>query len=128
MERRLGYCGDDCAECPRYQATQSGDEGALARVAALWRQAGLRDEIVPAAQIRCTGCSPDKDCFYGIAACAGARKVEHCGRCPDFPCEIISRCLEKSDALMRQARERCSPEDYRRLARAFFRKRENLGC
>ena len=127
MAQKLGFCGDDCSECPRYQATRDGDENALGRVAALWRDLGLREEVVSSAQIRCEGCSPIKDCFYGLAACAGAKKVAHCGQCPDYPCEAIARCLEKSDALEREIKARCTVEEYERLARAFFRKRENLG-
>lgn len=127
MERRIGFCGDECSACPRYVATLSGDEPELRRVAELWHAAGFRDRVVSVAEIRCTGCSPDHDCAHGIAACAGARKVEHCGRCADYPCPIIERCFEKTESVAPLLPSRCSPAEHAQLARAFLRKRENLG-
>ena len=126
MERRLGYCGDECSSCPRYLATLAEDERELQRVAELWCAVRLRDRVVTTAEIRCDGCSPSRDCAHGVAACAGARKVEHCGRCADYPCAVISRCFEKTESMASLLPSRCSPADYERLATAFLRKRENL--
>ncbi len=36
----LGLCGDDCNYCPRYLATQSGDEERLKEVAVMWQMIG----------------------------------------------------------------------------------------
>ena len=82
--------------------------------------------MVSAAEMRCDGCSPASACAHGIAACAGARRVEHCGRCTDYPCGMVVRCFEKTDRLASQLRSRCSAADYEQLAAAFMHKRENL--
>jgi hypothetical protein len=126
MKPKLGFCGDECSACPRYLATQADDDHELQRVASLWYAVGFRDRLVTTAEIRCTGCSPDRDCAHGIAACAGAREVEHCGRCADYPCDSISRCFEKTERMASLLPPRCSPADYEQLAAAFLRKRENL--
>jgi hypothetical protein len=128
MERRLGFCGDECSACPRYLATLATDEGELRRVAELWHALGFRDRVVTVEEIRCTGCSAEHPCAHGIAACAGARGVKHCGRCGDYrSCALIERCFERTDRMGRQLLARGTSAEHALLVRAFLRKRENLG-
>jgi hypothetical protein len=124
--KRFGFCGDECSSCPRYLATLAEDGHELQRVAELWHAVGFRDRVVTAAEIRCAGCSPDKDCAHSIAACASAREVEHCGWCVDYPCAAMVRCFEKTAAVADTLRARCSAADFNQLELAFLRKRQNL--
>jgi hypothetical protein len=127
VERRIGFCGDECSACPRYLATLDDDEGELRRVARLWHELGFRGRVVTTAEIRCDGCRPDRECAHGIAACAKARSVEHCGQCPDLlPCVLVQRCFERTEALAERLRSTCPAGDYDQLERAFLRKRQNL--
>ena len=48
---KIASCGNDCNECPRYIATQSGDKEQLKEVAVLWRRVGYRDKIVSQEEI-----------------------------------------------------------------------------
>ena len=61
MEERITLCGDNCIECPRYNAHS---EAELRNVAELWYRVGWRDMVVSNEEITCTGCSSHKDCTY----------------------------------------------------------------
>lgn len=54
MEERITLCGDNCIECPRYNAHS---EAELKRVAELWYRVGWRDMVVTNEEITCSGCS-----------------------------------------------------------------------
>lgn len=56
----MGVCGDMCDYCPRYIATQSGSVEKLKEVAVLWFKAGARSGVMPAEEMACLGCSPQK--------------------------------------------------------------------
>lgn len=49
----------------------------------------------------CPGCVAAGGCmFWGaceIARCCAGRELEHCGRCPDFPCDLLERCAYDKD-------------------------------
>ena len=66
----IAFCGVDCAACSDY-----------------------REE-------KCPGCRksewPDGDPCPPIACCL-RRKIESCGRCGDFPCEMMREFYEESD-------------------------------
>ena len=42
----------------------------------------------------CTGCTEMKQPFWGgecgVKSCCEAKGLDHCGVCPDFPCEMLS--------------------------------------
>ncbi len=59
MEERITLCGDNCLECPRYNAHS---EIELRKVAELWHRVGWRDTVVSNEEITCTGCSSHKTC------------------------------------------------------------------
>ena len=122
----LASCGNDCAACPRYTATLSGDDEQLREVAALWQRAGWRDRVLSPDEIACRGCVTATWCRYGLRECAQSMRIDHCGRCPDYPCDNLSRAWEATDDWARVCQEVCSPEEFARLDRAFFQKKANL--
>lgn len=125
MSRRemITLCGDDCAQCPRYNARS---EEELARVAELWYRVGWRDTILSAEEMRCDGCHEGKKCTYGLVDCTREHGVDRCGKCAEFPCEKISGMLERSREYQNRCLKVCSEEEYMALERSFFRKEENL--
>ncbi len=123
----LGVCGDNCSECPRFIATQSGDRSKLAALAALWVKVGIRDELPEPEEMACRGCTPENQCAYADQRrCALERGFANCGDCIEYPCDIAIEGLERSDALARRCRASCSAEEYDVLYKAFFSKRQNL--
>lgn len=50
--RKITLCGDNCIECPRYNAHS---EEELRNVAELWYRMGWRDHIVSNEEIKCEG-------------------------------------------------------------------------
>ena len=70
MEERITLCGDNCIECPRYNAHT---EAELRKVAELWYRVGWRETVVSNEEIVCAGCSSHKSCTYGC-------QTAHCGR------------------------------------------------
>ena len=120
---RITLCGDNCFSCPRYNA-QSDEE--LEQVAKLWYRVGMRDSIVSTKEIKCNGCSPNKDCTYQLFDCVKGHGVSKCNQCVDFPCEKISHMLEKSKKYQDKCKRFCSRQEYATLRDAFFNKEENL--
>lgn len=119
----ITLCGDNCKECPRYNAH---NEEELQKAAELWRRVGWRDCIVSNEEIRCTGCSSHKECTYHLVECTKEHGVEKCNQCGKFPCEKINDMLERSLAYQKKCKEVCTDEEYVKLERAFFDKKNNL--
>jgi len=122
----LACCGDDCARCPRRLATVAADERRLAALAELWHRVGFREYLPTSAEMRCGGCASIDTCAHGIRECARQRGAATCGTCADYPCARLRRVLERTDSVASRVRSLCSPEEYRLLCDAFFRKRQNL--
>ena len=61
MEEIITLCGDNCTECPRYNA-HSDEE--LKAVAELWYKIGWRECVVSNEDIACSGCSSHKQCSH----------------------------------------------------------------
>ena len=124
---KLGICGDNCGLCPRYIATQSGDEEKLKEVAGLWKRLGFREVMVSPEEIACHGCSPDIKCAYPQQReCALAKNLENCGRCDDYPCEMALHAFSFTASSAKSWKHRCSESEYRSLEEAFLRKKEYL--
>jgi hypothetical protein len=117
----ISYCGDVCSECPRYIATQNNDVHELENLAKLWFRLGLRDRVVSAEEMKCTGCSKDKTCGYQVNTCENLKGTAHCS---GFPCEKMKTVLERTDALAIISKERCNDAEYQQLKKAFLMKRE----
>jgi hypothetical protein len=124
---RLGICGDNCGLCPRFIATRSDDEEKLNEVAELWMRLGFREVVVSPGEIECHGCSPEIKCAYPLQRkCALDKNLENCGRCDDYPCELVFRALSITESSARSWKGRCSKNEYRSLAEAFLKKKEYL--
>jgi len=124
----IGVCGDDCTRCPRFIATQSGDWSQLAGLAALWVRLGFRDALPEPEELACRGCTPSSPCAYADQRqCALERHFSNCGECVEYPCELASRGLARSDVAAEHCRRMCSAEEWEVFRGAFFSKRENLG-
>ncbi len=123
----LGVCGDDCTHCPRFIATQTGDRSRLAALAALWVRLGLRDTLPEPEDLACRGCTPTNPCAYADQRqCALERRFSNCGECFEYPCQMATRGLARSDALAERCRGASNTEEWETLRRAFFNKLENL--
>jgi len=95
-EKMIAYCGLDCAKCKSYVATQSGDDAALAKIAAETSKAfGVS---LTAESVACDGCQSNgrkipycAECK--VRACAIEMGVPNCAHCGDYGCEIITAFL-----------------------------------
>lgn len=123
---KLACCGNDCACCPRYTATQSKDVPRLKEAAETWLRVGWRDTLAAPREMACGGCSTADWCRYGIRDCAQQLQVANCGRCPRYPCPLLREAFARSAAYAARCREVCSPRQYAVLDDAFFKKRANL--
>lgn len=123
---RLGCCGDECSACPRYRATLHGDMKQLGEIAWWWYAFGWREQVLPPEEFCCTGCSKDTPCTHGIARCAAAKRISHCGQCQEYPCERLVKALDGTDAQKERLRQACPPDLFAKVEKAFLRKRENL--
>lgn len=119
----ITFCGDNCTECPRYQAHSAED---LRKAAELWYRVGWRDSIVSDEEIRCSGCTSHKECTYHVVECIREQGVGKCNQCGEFPCGKISDMLKRSKEYQKRCREVCTEQEYESLAKAFFEKEENL--
>lgn len=123
VKEMITLCGDNCAECPRYNAHS---EEELKAAAELWHKIGWRDRVVSCEEMKCTGCSSHKVCTYNLVECTKEHKVEKCNQCKAFPCEKISDMLKRSAEYQDKCRKICSPDEYEILEKAFFDKENNL--
>lgn len=123
MKELITLCGDDCTDCPRYNA-HSDEE--LRKAAELWYRVGWRDHVVSNDEIACSGCSSHKECTYHLVECIKEHNVSKCSLCGEFPCGKINDMLERTAKYQNICREVCSAEEYRVLEKAFFRKNINL--
>lgn len=123
MEDRITLCGDNCIECPRYNAHS---EAELRKVAELWYRIGWRDIVVSNEEIACSGCSPHKVCTYGLVDCTRKHGIEKCNRCKEFPCDKITDMLERSKDYQEKCKAVCSEKEYLALEKSFFDKKNNL--
>ena len=123
MGERITLCGDNCIECPRYNAHS---EAELRAVAELWYRVGWRDKVLSNEEIACTGCSSHKVCTYGLVDCTRKHGVEKCNQCKEFPCDKIGDMLNRSREYQETCKKMCSEKEYITLKKAFFDKENNL--
>ena len=90
----IAVCGITCTECPAYVATQSGEDAALARVAAEWSKE--YDAEISAEDCRCNGCLSTEGPWMShcseckMRACGMEKMVENCAHCTDYVCEKLT--------------------------------------
>jgi hypothetical protein len=122
----MACCGNICSDCPRFTATESGDEARLRQAAALWHRVGWREGVVSLGEIACRGCETATWCRYGLRRCAREKGVALCGWCADYPCANLKQTWEATETWSLVCARVCSPEEYAVLDRAFFQKRDRL--
>jgi protein associated with RNAse G/E len=123
----IGICGDNCAYCPRYIATQKGAFQPLSDVKNLWVRLGFRSPDFPAQDMVCFGCRPENQCAYSeVRSCASNKCVSNCGECMQYPCSKINRVFERTEKLRSNALAICTTEEMELLDKAFFRKKHYL--
>lgn len=121
----IGVCGDNCEYCPRYTATKNGSMSELEQVKELWVRLGLRPHDFPVEDMACHGCKPENKCAYTeLRACVNAKKVDNCGLCSKYPCELINNAFGKSEKLKDLVNEVCTQEEKDLFQKAFFSKKE----
>jgi len=123
--KMIGICGDNCAYCPRYIATQNGGNIELEKVKELWVRLGLRDLDFPVQDMVCHGCKPENKCAYvELCTCVITKGLENCGFCNEYPCKLVNSAFDKSEKLKSQASKVCTHKEMDVLHKAFFSKKE----
>ena len=123
MKEKITLCGDNCMDCPRYNA-HSDEE--LHAVAELWHRIGWRDRIVSNEEIKCGGCSSHKQCTYHLVECTKEHGVDKCSQCAEKKKKKINDMLKRSREYQKRCKEVCSAAEYDMLEKAFFDKENNL--
>jgi hypothetical protein len=100
MFEKTACCGLDCSLCPTFLATQSDDDVARAKTAALYaKKFGL---VFQPEDINCDGCqtSGGRQIAYcrvfEIRECCPAKGLENCVDCDQQPCEPLIKFHEFS--------------------------------
>jgi len=123
---KIGCCGDDCNYCPRYLATQSGDEKRFRELAAMWQIVGWRDTVEHPDKLICYGCASLEICELGIRECVIKKGLDSCGKCTDYPCEKLLNIFKNNVREASICKEQFSKENYVLFQKAFFSKKERL--
>ncbi len=99
MEKLIGCCGINCAECDARKATIANDDELRKITAEKWSREfnapGITWEM-----INCTGCREEGPKFShclecGIRNCANAKGFNTCGDCPELEtCSIVAGILQ----------------------------------
>lgn len=104
MDAIIAYCGLPCGECPAYLATQAGDLEALEKVLVRWCTE-FNAPHISLDDMLCDGCTHRTGRLNGycrlcpIRACARARALDSCARCPEYACDHLERMLARCDTL-----------------------------
>ncbi|MCR5794053.1 MAG: DUF3795 domain-containing protein [Solobacterium sp.] len=126
-EKIIAACGNDCAACPRYtEKPFEKTEEQLKHTAELWYRIGYRDRIVSTEEISCDGCTEDNWCRHRIAACTAGKNIRYCSECSLYPCDRTVTCFAVTASFLENCRKACTAEEFKRIRKAFFEKRENL--
>ncbi len=94
------YCGLDCGSCPTYLATVADDDEKRSETAAFYRKAFKFD--VTEKDINCDGCPSGSETLFSfcrdcqVRRCCSEKNLDHCGLCPDAPCEHLNKMFEFS--------------------------------
>ena len=91
----IAYCGFDCAGCPVYIATASGDEDMQIKLAEEYSTPECA--FVPADMV-CEGCLAESSNVTKMCApcemrtCSRAREIA-CSQCAGYPCVTVDRLM-----------------------------------
>jgi hypothetical protein len=100
MDSKITFCGFRCDICPAF-AGNIRNPGDLTVIRQGWKKYFGFD--IPEEKIACDGCRnegrhADADC--PVRPCAIGRKMDSCGRCPDFGCEKLKSRMEFSETAL----------------------------
>lgn len=121
------YCGLYCGACSIMIAYRTGIKDPFASywtesaLKAVLHARGIEVEDQTSLQLRCHGCKTDdrfincRDCR--IRVCAIEKRVEHCNRCDNSPCDLFSGLIlnEKFQNLLPHLKE--APENLAKIQR-----------
>ncbi|MFZ2340912.1 MAG: DUF3795 domain-containing protein [Bacteroidales bacterium] len=99
MEKLIGCCGINCAECDARKATIANDDELRRITAEKWSREFNAPGIIWE-MINCTGCREDGPKFShcldcAIRNCAIAKGFNTCGNCPELEsCSIVAGILQ----------------------------------
>lgn len=105
---KMAACGIDCAECGSYKVTAEHDIKAAEELVEWYKNMGWIGENEGAEAVMkknplCKGCwNTTDDCFFrcgrsgecNLRTCCIERKINHCGECIIFPCEVYKKFAE----------------------------------
>jgi hypothetical protein len=100
MEKMIGFCGINCAECPTFIATQKDDDEERKKVAETWSKeygADLKLE-----DINCDGCQTRNGREFGhtkiceIRKCGLEKDVKNCAHCEEYQCEKLDKFFKEA--------------------------------
>jgi hypothetical protein len=98
MNKKISFCGLDCAACPAYIARHADDPELRQKTAATWSQIYGAD--IKPEDIFCDGCTSEGTLLFGhcrvckIRECGRARKLESCAHCPEYACGRLNEFFE----------------------------------
>ena len=124
--KKIAYCGDNCAYCPKYSSNLIGNRKKLKSVALLMKKVGWRYNLADPEKMKCRGCQEVEKCEYGVKECCIERKVPNCGKCINYPCPIIEKAFEITEINIEKFKKILSKEEYDLFQIAYFQKKENL--
>ena len=123
---KMGCCGDVCEICPRYTATQSGEEKQLKEVAKLWKIVGWWGDKESPKELTCHGCESLEICELDIRECVLEKNIKNCGQCPEYPCARLLAIFENNEKEAGICKSQFSAKDYQIFQKAFFSKKDRL--
>lgn len=93
-EKMIAFCGIDCAACPAYVGTQTGDERLLAKTAEEWStgEYPLKPE-----DVICDSCTvagkrlPSFTSLCKMKDCCREKGIPNCAYCDEYACEDLKK-------------------------------------
>ncbi len=93
-EKIIAFCGIDCAACPAFVATQTGDAELLAKTAEEWSTA---EEPLTPEDVICYSCTQlEKRLFTWsvhckMKDCCREKDVASCAYCDEYACDDLKK-------------------------------------
>lgn len=93
-EKIIAFCGIDCASCPAYVGTQTGDMELLAKTAAEWSGDG---EPLTAKDLLCSSCTQTEERLFKwcvhckIKDCCREKEFTNCAYCDEYACDDLNK-------------------------------------
>ena len=95
----LAYCGVHCTECPIFIATKQQKEIEPSQKK---KKSNIATSLFSVEDAKCYGCVSNKSDVGDLCAqceiriCARHKKVENCGYCQEYPCELTEQYIPEN--------------------------------